>query len=479
MHALLLAAFAVLYIGEELDAPLIPDLPLGAVSFVIGAIVVVVGGVWLLSAFQGRGLSRDGKMNRIRRVERWAATARWALLAVHAAAVILFGLLTEVRDQLGNLIAIDETISLLPLVFGLMVVEFAIYPIERRLRNAMMMRSLDEGLPVHPFPNRLRFVWLWTRHHILFILIPLSILLAWSELAPLLVPEGGLSPTAREGWFVGIQILGVAAVFTLIPPLLVRIWDTVPLPPGRLRNRLDDMCATHRVRIRNFLVWRTGGVMLNGAAIGLVHPLRYVVLSDALLTSLTEREVEAVAAHEIGHIRCKHTLWLAISILAAIMILGTLAGMTINTYQLHASVPLTPPAERIAVGVVLAFTLIGTLVVLGMVSRRFERQADAFALRHLSGEQDKAHPVETTAEAAHAMAGALQRVADAHAIDVRRKTFRHGSIYGRQRALITAVGQRTSALAADRVAKRTRLVVVGMLAIGVGLVVWDVVVNAG
>lgn len=475
MHALLLTAFAVLYFGEELEAPLLPSLSSAATLFVLATMFSVVGGVWLFSAHQCRGLNRDGRFRRIQRVERLAAISRWALLAAHAVAVLALGLLPQIRRVLGDLIALDEIAALLPLVFGLVSIEFAIYPIERRLRDAMMIRSLDEGIPIQPFPSRTHFVWLWARHHILFIVIPLALLLAWSETAYLIAPTSGLSETARAGWLAAIQLVGVAIVFALIPPLLVRIWDTVPLPPSELRTRLDSMCKTHRVRIRNFLIWRTGGVMLNGAAIGLVHPLRYVVLSDALLTSLGEREVEAVAAHEIGHIRCKHTLWLALAILAAVLTFGTLTGMAINTYQMHTLIPLSPPLERIAVGGALTITLIGTLAVLGMVSRRFERQADAFALRHLSGESDKAHPVEATAEAAHAMAGALQRVADAHAIDIRRKTFRHGSIYGRQRALITAIGRRTNALAADRVARCTRWVTLSMLLIGIVVTVLDAI----
>lgn len=483
MHALIIAAFAVLYLGEELGAPLIPPLRPFALPWMLTMVAAIVAGLWLLSAIEMRGLDRDGSIKRVRRVERAAAIARWSLLAAHAAAVLAFGLLAQIRafaaDRLAvhNPVALDELVALVPLVLGFTAVEFVIYPVERRLRDALLIRSLDEGRPVHPYPPRARFVWLWSRHHILFILIPLAILLAWSETAPRLVPASVTGPTARALLEIAFQVLGLAAVFTLIPPLLVRIWDTVPLAESPLRARIEAMCRTHGARVRDLLVWRTGGLILNGAAIGLLAPLRYIVLTDALLEQLTERQTEAVAAHEVGHMRHRHTLWLALAVLASVLAGGTLTGWAILALEDLGLMPKGGAGQRTAITIALVATLALTLIVLGMVSRRFERQADAFALRHLSGETSRKHPVEVTREAALAMAGALERVAEAHAIDTRRRTFRHGSILGRQRAMSAAIGHLSNRLPADRTAGRARYAILTLLILGLALAALDLLPN--
>ena len=373
MHALILAAFAILYLGEEVGAPISGGLGRWAFVWAVGAPAMIVGGVWLLSAREMRLLNRDGRIRRVRRVERVAGIARWLLLGVHAVAIVVFGLLAEIRVHIGDLIALDELLALTPLILALAAIEFAIYPLERRLRDAMMVRNLDEGRAIHPFPGRFRFVWLWARHNIFFILIPLAILMAWAEGAPRLLPDSVRDGPTGEAWLVGLQVVGLALVFALIPPLLVRIWDTVPLGAGPLRDDLEAMCRAHRVRVRDILVWRTGGLILNGAAIGLVKPLRYIVLTDALLEQMTEAQVIAVAAHEVGHMRYRHTIWLAMAVLAAVLAAGTLSGWAILGLEQFGVITIGGGGEDAAVGVALSITLAATLGVLGMVSWRFER----------------------------------------------------------------------------------------------------------
>ncbi|QKK09010.1 MAG: hypothetical protein HND58_13120 [Planctomycetota bacterium] len=94
---------------------------------------------------------------------------------------------------------------------------------------------------------------------------------------------------------VGLQLLGVVALLAFLPLALRLLWDTVPLGPGGLRDGLVAMCGRYRVRVRNILVWRTHGAMINGAVVGLLPRLRYIVLTDALLETLSGAQVEAVA----------------------------------------------------------------------------------------------------------------------------------------------------------------------------------------
>ena len=43
------------------------------------------------------------------------------------------------------------------------------------------------------------------------------------------------------------------------------------------------MLADNGVRMSRILVWRTGGVMLNGAVVGFVPAARYLLLTDAVI----------------------------------------------------------------------------------------------------------------------------------------------------------------------------------------------------
>lgn len=472
MHALILSAFAALYLSEEFGAPLLPELAGWALPLSLSATGAALLLMWCVSVYQMRRLDRDGRVRRVRAVESLASTMRWVLLGVHAVGCAL-GLLEQVREYVGDVVALDELAALSPFVLGLCAVEFIVYPVQRRLRDALTIRSLDQGLPVHPYPPRARFVWLWARHHVFFMLVPLSLLLAWAEGAERVVAGMSLRGSDRDAALLGVEVLGLVLVFAFIPPLLVRIWDTVPLRSGPLLERLSAMARAHRVGVRAFLVWRTSGLMLNGAAIGLIRPLRYVVLTDALLDRLTPMEVEAVAAHEIGHIRHRHTPWLAASVIGSVLLVGTPVGWLTMLFD-----PRTIWGE-VAFGGGIALTLVLTLVVLGMVSRRFERQADAFAARHLSGERHGGGAVEISAASALAMSTALSRVAEAHDIIIDRPTFRHGSIRRRMRSLSGAVGLKSDRLPADRIARRACWGIAAMLIVGAALATIDVVMSVG
>ena len=56
----------------------------------------------------------------------------------------------------------------------------------------------------------------------------------------------------------------------------------------------------------DLLVWRSDGMMINAAVMGLLAPVRYVLLSDGLLATMNVSQIEAVFGHEAGHVRHRH-----------------------------------------------------------------------------------------------------------------------------------------------------------------------------
>ena len=241
-----------------------------------------------------------------------------------------------------------------------------------------------------------------------------------------------------------------------------------------MRDRLMGLCRAHRVRCSELLVWRSRTGMLNGAMVGVLPWLRYVLLTDALLERLSGEQVEAVMAHEVGHARRHHLPWILGSIIASVGVCWVGADWVAQSMDDRGLI-----ARGVGAWMGLALTVMGIVVgvmVFGMVSRRFELQADAFAAQHLSGMHrgDEERERVITDQAVYAMAGALGAVAMFNHIPRRKFTFRHGSIWKRQRSLERLVGQRVYGLAIDKTVRRIKLMTVaGLLAIGVmGYLSW-------
>ena len=57
-----------------------------------------------------------------------------------------------------------------------------------------------------------------------------------------------------------------------------------------------------------------GNNMGNAAVMGLFPQVRYILLSDLLLETMTDEQVEAVFAHEVGHIVHRHMAWYVVLI---------------------------------------------------------------------------------------------------------------------------------------------------------------------
>jgi STE24 endopeptidase len=107
-----------------------------------------------------------------------------------------------------------------------------------------------------------------------------------------------------------------------------------------------------------------------------------IVLFDTLIEKLEKREVVAVLAHEIGHYKRKHTLWMfALSNLQT-FILFALLGWLLNYPELSEALGVSEPSFHIAA---FAFFMLFSPVsmLLGLInnglSRRNEYDADQFA----------------------------------------------------------------------------------------------------
>jgi STE24 endopeptidase len=189
--------------------------------------------------------------------------------------------------------------------------------------------------------------------------------------------------------------LAAAAAFFLVSVVLSQLAPVVVLPLFYRVERLDDpelAARTARVAAGTGLavegVYRLAlsdeTAKANAALAGLGRTRR-VLLGDTLLAEFTPDEIEVVLAHEIGHHVHRHI---------ALMLLGgaaaSAAGFWLTDRALAAWVAATggsydPQQLAPATLPVLLLTLgmLGTLAepLAHAVSRRFERQADRYALQ--------------------------------------------------------------------------------------------------
>ncbi|MCH8133271.1 MAG: M48 family metalloprotease [Myxococcales bacterium] len=229
------------------------------------------------------------------------------------------GQAVEVSEDGRDLVLVDELIVILPPVVGALGTWWIHYPMERRLREALLIRQLDLGRPIYPVLGRGAYVLVQARLHLLLLLVPILIILGLIEIVDL--AASGLTEPPGPKWVTEVATLAVAAVVFVFSPLLARfVLALKPLSAGPMRDDLERMCRRHGVRLRQALVWDTYGSMINAAVMGLTGRLRYLLLTDALLETMSRPQVEAVMAHEVGHIRGHHMPWLVVCFLAAMVV---------------------------------------------------------------------------------------------------------------------------------------------------------------
>ncbi len=457
IQVLLILMFASLHAFDTFDVHARVSLGLWpTVGITLGGLAALWGGFHILCLACGRSLDHSGRLRMLRVAERAMLSTRLLAGAWWGGCLFQLGLLTSVRDAVGDFVFIDELLTMLPVLLMFVGMWWSFYPLELRLREALLWRELHDpaGGPIHPPMSRGQFVVSQVRHQMMLFLVPLSMMLAWQE-AVVMHVEPRLMHAIPRWASIAVPVAhyaGILGVLVASPAIMRHVWDTREIKDSPLRTQVQGMCARYGVRVRGPLLWRTHGSLVNGAILGVFWPLRYMLLSDALIERLTGDQVEAVMAHEVAHVRRRHLVWLAVCMVSSVMVLAWgVQGLAWGAQGLASQLDVStlnryPDAMSVAIGVA---GLVGAGLVFGAVSRRFEWQADAFAVQHLSrtrgGEASTA-----SVDAVVVMSSALQAVADLNGMDPGRFTWRHGSIRERQRRLATLADQPLDALPIDR-----------------------------
>jgi STE24 endopeptidase len=223
--------------------------------------------------------------------------------------------------------------------------------------------------------------------------------------------------------------------------------------------------------------------MYNAGVTGVLPWFRYILLTDGLIERLDPREIEAVFGHEIGHIAHRHLRDLGLFSLGSLFLVALLAGAIDES--VGAVLPRLAPAswsgsavaDLAEEGMALLGAGLYFLFVFGLISRRFERQADVFGCRAVScGQRDcpphldvnlasDTTPVSTDVCPAgiRICTNAMGAVAALNGLDPVARSWRHGSIARRIAFLESLEGKPEAVRQFQRGVIHLRLVMGGVL----------------
>jgi Zn-dependent protease with chaperone function len=218
---------------------------------------------------------------------------------------------------------------------------------------------------------------------------------------PFELPRKLLATSVGQILFFLFFLLAVAITG---PAMIQKFWRCKPLEPGLVRQRIENLGRRAGFTFANILYWPVlGGRMITAGVMGLIRPFRYLLVTEALLEFLSPEEVDAVVAHEIGHVRKKHLQFYLFFFIGYMLISYTLFDVILiailyipQLYPLMEQVQgrqTTATSAFFSLGAILSF-IIYFRYIFGYFMRNFERQADAFVFTLFSSSL----PLVTTLE---------------------------------------------------------------------------------
>lgn len=178
-------------------------------------------------------------------------------------------------------------------------------------------------------------------------------------------------------WVYSILLAQIAPV--LIFPLFYKF---TPIENEELRSRLLAMCDKIGFKVSGVYKFNMSKTTkkANAAFTGFGRTKR-IILGDTLLDSFTEKEIETVFAHELGHYKRGH-----IKVNILISLFGTFIGLFVMANLYSMLLPVFGFQYRYEIAALPLLALIAAVYsfftgpLTAAISRRFEYEADRFAI---------------------------------------------------------------------------------------------------
>jgi Zn-dependent protease with chaperone function len=237
-------------------------------------------------------------------------------------------------------------------------------------------------------------------------------------------PKRFLNTTEGEVTYFLFFLFGIAIIG---PALVQKFWRCKPLEDGYHRSRIENLCHRAGLTYANILYWPIfGGKMITAGVMGLIKKFRYILVTPSLLYVLEPEEVDAVIAHEIGHIKKKHLLFYLVFFVGYmllsyvtfdIMIFAIIYTKPVFWFISKTGWSQTTVISGISSIVIICIFLIYFRFIFGFFMRNFERQADTYVYALF----DSAKPLITTLEKIAATSGQSADKPNWHHFSIRQR----------------------------------------------------------
>lgn len=322
----------------------------------MGALILLIPLSFMFSRIYARkvffsGISREEKVHRIRRLEMF--------LPVPLALIILLLLISsdfmDIYDMvMGYFFSYNDT--LFPLGFMLLfLVPYALSAI------AMVLGYL-------PYYRKLKKEEIRSERAVKAILLTLALFLLPVLIWVILISNAPEWIAEREGFIVLMFTAFIFAFMTLSPNLFA-LFQRAEKLENPLRDEIMEFCRKWNVKISDVRVVRGLPENLANAEVsGIIH--KYVFLTDFLIEKFSKEEIMAIVAHEIGHLKERHTL------------ISGVVGITYFSTLMLAS-KLIEPADIGVYGVLALWlsAMFAFFILLGKIMIRLEFRADRIAAK--------------------------------------------------------------------------------------------------
>ena len=271
---------------------------------------------------------------------------------------------------------VPELLFMLPAVLAWLAIWTAGFYVEEALRQRCLPYQLAQAAPVHDMPSLGSYLAMQARHNFypVFFLLLQGFINAAADIPRGVTHSDALAGTAD----IVATCLGILLLVALLPVLLTRIWSTKPLH-GSLRQQLEKVAARHGLRFRDIRLWNTHHMILNAAVVGWLPRGRYFLITDTLVESLSDDQLEAVFAHEVGHGIHWHLPWLMAAILGVVGLASGAGELAVAAMNLS-----NTQGNMVSLALSSALLCVFGVAAIGWISPRFEHQADWFACRHMA-----------------------------------------------------------------------------------------------
>jgi STE24 endopeptidase len=198
----------------------------------------------------------------------------------------------------------------------------------------------------------------------------------------------GLARWSPQWWWTLGAALGAALVVAVsfaYPVVVEPVFNKFEsMPPGQLRSSLLSLAQDDDVPVEDVLVAdasrRTSSLNAYVSGFG---STRRIVVYDTLLDSASDREIELIVAHELGHAKRQDVVWGTVLGAVGVSLLVCLLALVVRSDAVLSRAGVPAPGDGRAVALVLAVLAVLAFVsgpAQALISRRVETRADVHAL---------------------------------------------------------------------------------------------------